>query len=95
MKKRITIRLDADILDWFKSQEGSYQSRINDALRIQMGRSMDKSEREGIGVPVYVKPKPKKPSKIIDEVYRKIRYPDPKPQGSYLIDEFFKPRPKK
>ena len=33
MKKRITIRLDEDVLDWFKGKDGSYQSLINSALR--------------------------------------------------------------
>ncbi len=37
-KTRITIRLDNDIIDWFKSQVeaaggGNYQTLINDALR--------------------------------------------------------------
>lgn len=37
-KERITIRLDGDILDWFRAQAeaeggGSYQAMINDALR--------------------------------------------------------------
>jgi uncharacterized protein (DUF4415 family) len=37
-KVRITIRLDSDIIDYFKSQVlsaggGNYQTRINDALR--------------------------------------------------------------
>ena len=37
-KTRITIRLDDDILEWFRDQAdavggGNYQSRINDALR--------------------------------------------------------------
>ena len=37
-KVRITIRLDRDIIDWFRSQVeeqggGNYQSMLNDALR--------------------------------------------------------------
>ena len=37
-KTRITIRLDADIIDWFKTQVneaggGNYQSLINEALK--------------------------------------------------------------
>ena len=40
-KERITIRLDKDILDWFrasveKAGGGSYQKKINDALREKM-----------------------------------------------------------
>jgi uncharacterized protein (DUF4415 family) len=38
-KARITIRLDEDILDWFRAQVdaaggGNYQTLINDALRM-------------------------------------------------------------
>jgi uncharacterized protein (DUF4415 family) len=38
-KARITIRLDEDILDWFRAQVdaaggGNYQTLINDALRL-------------------------------------------------------------
>ena len=40
-KVRITIRLDRDIIDWFRSQVeeqggGSYQTMLNDALRKHM-----------------------------------------------------------
>ena len=41
-KVRITIRLDRDIIDWFRSKVeeqggGSYQAMLNDALRKHMG----------------------------------------------------------
>ena len=32
-KKAITLRLDADVLDWFKKPGRGYQTRINRALR--------------------------------------------------------------
>ncbi|MBF2058182.1 MAG: BrnA antitoxin family protein [Cyanobacterium sp. T60_A2020_053] len=32
-KKTISIRLDSDILDWFKCQEKGYQTSINNVLR--------------------------------------------------------------
>ncbi len=35
-KKSITMRLDADVLDWFKSQGQGYQTRINQLLRKYM-----------------------------------------------------------
>lgn len=38
-KERITIRLDADVLEWFRAQVaggGSYQALINDTLRAAM-----------------------------------------------------------
>ncbi len=33
IKKPVTLRLDADVLDWFKKQGRGYQTRINRALR--------------------------------------------------------------
>lgn len=43
-KTRITIRLDQDVIDWFKSQiddagGGNYQTLINRALRDYMGQA--------------------------------------------------------
>ncbi len=32
-KAAVTIRLDADVLDWFRSQGKGYQTRINTVLR--------------------------------------------------------------
>jgi uncharacterized protein (DUF4415 family) len=34
-KRTVTIRLDSDLLEWFRSQTG-YQTRINAVLRIYM-----------------------------------------------------------
>jgi len=36
IKKPVTIRLDADVIEWFKTQNGKYQSNINQALRKYM-----------------------------------------------------------
>lgn len=33
IKKQITLRLDADVLAWFRAHGTRYQTRINDALR--------------------------------------------------------------
>jgi uncharacterized protein (DUF4415 family) len=38
VKRQITLRLDADMIGWFKSQGGKYQKRINQALREYMER---------------------------------------------------------
>lgn len=38
VKKQVTLRLDADMLAWFKSQGNKYQTRINHALRDYMER---------------------------------------------------------
>jgi len=35
-KKSVTIRLDSDVLAWFKGQGKGYQSRINKLLRVYM-----------------------------------------------------------
>jgi uncharacterized protein (DUF4415 family) len=48
-KARITIRLDDDILDWFRAQVnaaggGNYQTLINDALREYMQRRKEPLE---------------------------------------------------
>lgn len=32
-KKQVTLRLDADILNWFRSQGRGYQTKINSLLR--------------------------------------------------------------
>jgi uncharacterized protein (DUF4415 family) len=36
VKKSLTIRLDADVLAWLKSQGAGYQTRINRLLRTAM-----------------------------------------------------------
>ncbi|MCU7813834.1 MAG: BrnA antitoxin family protein [Candidatus Thiodiazotropha sp. (ex Lucinoma kastoroae)] len=35
-KRSVTIRLDADVLEWFKKQGKGYQTRINKLLRSYM-----------------------------------------------------------
>jgi len=32
-KKLVSVRLDADVLDWFRNQGSGYQTRINSVLR--------------------------------------------------------------
>ena len=36
IKQQVTLRLDADLLAWFRSLGGKYQTRINAALREYM-----------------------------------------------------------
>lgn len=43
IKVSTTIRLDADVLAWFKAQGGGYQTRINDALRHVMEKHLKKT----------------------------------------------------
>lgn len=40
LKKPVTLRLDADVLAWFKKDGSRYQTRINSALRKIMEREM-------------------------------------------------------
>jgi len=39
IKKPVTLRIDADVRDWFKKQGPGYQTRINQALRNVMMES--------------------------------------------------------
>lgn len=36
VKQQLTVRLDADVLEWLKSQGKGYQGRLNDILREAM-----------------------------------------------------------
>lgn len=36
VKQQVTLRLDEDVLQWFKKQPGHYQSRINEVCREYM-----------------------------------------------------------
>ena len=40
IKKPVTLRLDADVIAWFKKDGRRYQTRINAALRRVMDREM-------------------------------------------------------
>lgn len=45
IKKPVTLRLDADVLAWFKKQGHGYQTRINRALRkVMMGERKQSEE---------------------------------------------------
>ena len=43
IKRQLTVRIDADVLEWLKSQGKGYQSRLNDILRTAM---LDKLHHE-------------------------------------------------
>jgi len=43
-KQQVTMRLDADLLEWFKQQRG-YQTRINAVLRAYMNAQRNQSTR--------------------------------------------------
>ncbi|MGC4052393.1 MAG: BrnA antitoxin family protein [Paludibaculum sp.] len=42
IKKPVSVRLDADVLDWLKRSGPGYQRRINLILRLEMQRSVEK-----------------------------------------------------
>ena len=44
-KQPISLRVDADVLDWFKAQGPRYQSRINAVLRSYMEQRRKASNR--------------------------------------------------
>jgi uncharacterized protein (DUF4415 family) len=44
-KKLVSVRLDADVLDWFRGQGTGYQTRMNAVLRSFMEH--EKSRRSG------------------------------------------------
>ncbi len=45
IKEPVTIRIDADVLAWFKSKGRGYQTRINSLLRAAMMRSRSQRRR--------------------------------------------------
>jgi len=48
IKKAVTLRLDADVIAWFKKSGHGYQTRINRALRDLMDEEM-KDEKKASG----------------------------------------------
>jgi uncharacterized protein (DUF4415 family) len=40
IKKPVSVRLDADVLDWLKQSGPGYQGRINGILRQEMMRNL-------------------------------------------------------
>ena len=43
VKQQLTVRVDADVLEWLKSQGSGYQSRLNSILRAAM---LDKTHHQ-------------------------------------------------
>lgn len=48
VKQRVTIRLDADVLDWFKREAdgGGYQTKLNGALRSYMRDQLRQQQKK-------------------------------------------------
>jgi uncharacterized protein (DUF4415 family) len=47
-KKQLTIRLDADVLDWLKGHGKGYQTRINRILRVVRERQPRRSAHQWV-----------------------------------------------
>jgi uncharacterized protein (DUF4415 family) len=45
-KQPISLRVDADVLDWFKAQGPRYQSRMNAVLRSFMAQARARERRK-------------------------------------------------
>jgi uncharacterized protein (DUF4415 family) len=43
VKQQLTLRLDADVIDWFRREGTGYQSRMNAALREYVSRKRGKN----------------------------------------------------
>lgn len=43
VKQQVTVRIDADVLAWLKSEGTGYQTRLNKLLREAMQRSVQKA----------------------------------------------------
>jgi uncharacterized protein (DUF4415 family) len=50
IKQSVTMRLDADVLEWFKANSGKYQSRMNQVLREFMLSQRSDPSPKGAGV---------------------------------------------
>ncbi len=48
-KMQITTRIDADVIEWLKSSESPYQSRLNSILRMAMHAAIKKTGK-GLGL---------------------------------------------
>jgi len=45
VKQQLTLRIDADVVEWFKSQGRGYQTRINELLRQTMLKEINQGKR--------------------------------------------------
>lgn len=46
IKQQITLRIDADVLAWFRAQGGKYQTAVNEALRDHVKRQVLAARRK-------------------------------------------------
>ncbi len=45
VKQQLTLRIDADVVEWFKNQGKGYQTRINELLRQAMMKEINQEKR--------------------------------------------------
>ncbi|MGZ8226741.1 MAG: BrnA antitoxin family protein [Methylococcaceae bacterium] len=45
VKQQLTLRIDADVVDWLKSQGKGYQTRINELLRQAMMKEINQDKK--------------------------------------------------
>ena len=45
VKQQLTLRIDADVVEWFKNQGKGYQTRINELLRQAMMKEITQEKR--------------------------------------------------
>ena len=99
MKKSITIRIDEDVLEWFRSSGVGYQSRMNDALRnhidsLSSKKDLSKGPVEMVAFTTDVPPKKSDPAgakqDVIDSLKAKVALIPGKKS-----DPYFRPMEKK
>ena len=95
MKKSITIRIDEDVLDWFRSSGTGYQSRMNDALRNHMDYEGGKEALNYVDLREHPEP-PKKsdPAGAKQDVIDSLKAKVAKIPGK-TSDPYFRPMEKK
>jgi uncharacterized protein (DUF4415 family) len=50
VKRPVTVRIDADVLAWLKSQGKGYQTRINRILRLAMSQRKARRNQKATGI---------------------------------------------
>ena len=92
MKKRITIRLDEDILEYYKTMGKNYQSVINVTLRECMSRSKEtvsEYKKNSSEIRKYKKPSGERVIRTVDDVFKRVN------EHQVSNERFFRPMPKK
>ena len=81
MKKQITLRIDEDVLEWFKKTGRGYQGRMNDVLLCHVASVMERIDPKYDGIMKSI---------MGSRNQTVVREP-----SVVIQDQFFKPMPKK